>query len=204
MWAVIRGVCKEGCKEDRSDPRPHERVKNSEAKNLIGCCGLYCGLCNKYQSQAPSRCIGCKLGEQHAWCSIWNCCEKKHGFETCVECNEISDCAIFLRRKVAEWIPAADNLRHMKEVGLTQWLKEQKERQTLIEELLHNFNEGRSMSFYCKACSRMPIGLIKGAIQEAKAKLELGKADEIDMKSKAKIVKAIIKDLALEAHINLD
>ena len=179
-------------------------MKNSEARNLIGCCGLYCGLCNKYQSQAPSRCIGCKLGEQHAWCSIWNCCKKKHGFETCTECSEIFNCAIFIRRKVAEWIPATDNLRHIKEFGLQQWLKEQIERQTLVEELIQDFNEGRSMTFYCKACSRMPIDMIKRAIKEAKEKLELEKANVNDMKSKAKIVKAMIKDLALEAKISLD
>jgi hypothetical protein len=92
----------------------------------------------------------------------------------------------------------------MKEVGLTQWLQEQKERQTLVEELLHNFNEGRSMSFYCKACSRMPIGLITRAIQGTQEKFEQGKADTNDMKSRAKILKAMITDLALEAHINLD
>ena len=50
----------------------------------------------------------------------------------------------------------------------------------------------------------MPIGLLTRAIQEVKEKLELEKADAIDMKAKAKILKAMIKDLALEAHINLD
>ena len=30
-------------------------MKNNEAKDLIGCCGLYCGLCAKYQLKAPSR-----------------------------------------------------------------------------------------------------------------------------------------------------
>ena len=74
----------------------------------------------------------------------------------------------------------------------------------MVEELVHNYNEGRSMAFYCKACSRMPIGLIKRAIKEAKGKLKLGKADTNDMKSRAKILKAMIKDLALEAHVNLD
>jgi len=29
-----------------------------EERNLIGCCGIFCGLCTKYQSKAPSRCIG--------------------------------------------------------------------------------------------------------------------------------------------------
>lgn len=179
-------------------------MKNNEAKNLIGCCGIYCGLCNKYQSKAPSRCIGCKLGEQHSWCSIWNCCVKKHGFETCTECSEIFSCTIFLRRKVAEWIPSADNLRQIKEGGLENWLKEQKERQRLVEQLLQNYNEGRSISFYCKVCARMSIEAIYKAIKEAKKKLISEKADESDMKSKAKILKPIIKDLALRASVNLD
>ena len=179
-------------------------MKNSEAKNLIGCCGLYCGLCNKYQSKAPSRCIGCRLGEQHSWCSIWNCCVKKHGFETCTECSEIFNCEIFLRRKVAEWIPAINNLRQIKEFGLENWLKEQKERQTLVEELLHNYNEGRSMSFFCKACARMSIDLINKGLKEAREKLVCEKVDKSDIKSKAKFLKTILKDLAFKASINLD
>ena len=179
-------------------------MKKSEAKNLIGCCGLYCGLCNKYQSKAPSRCIGCRLGEQHSWCSIWNCCVTKHGFETCAECSEIFNCAIFLRRKVIEWIPAADNLNRIKKAGLKSWLSEQIERQTLLEQLLKNYNEGRSMNLYCKVCARMPIDLINRAIKQAKEKLTREKIDNSDLKSKAKALKMIIKDSALTAGINLD
>lgn len=178
-------------------------MKDREAKNLIGCCGLYCGLCNKYQSKAPSRCIGCRLGEQHAWCSIWNCCVKKHGFETCTECDEVFRCAIFLRRKVVEWIPAADNLHQIKEAGLRKWLKEQKERQALLEALLENYNEGRSMSLYCKACARMPIDVINKAKEEAKERLVIEKVDKSDVKAKAKMLKAVIKELVLKTHINL-
>jgi len=179
-------------------------MKNSEAKSLIGCCGLYCGLCNKYQSKAPSRCVGCRLGEQHSWCSIWNCCVKKHGFETCTECDEVFNCEIFLRRKVAQWIPAYDNLRRIKESGLKNWLKEQKDRQALVEELLDNYNEGRSMSFFCKACARLPIELINKAIKETREKLLSEKVDESDVKSKAKILRAAIEDLASKAKVNLN
>jgi len=173
-------------------------------KNLIGYCGLYCGLCNKYQSKAPSRCIGCRLGEQHSWCSIWNCCVKKHGLESCAECDDVFNCTIFLRRKVIEWIPAADNLRQIRETGLISWLIEQKERQALLEELLQNYNEGRSMGFYCKVCARMPIDLINKSIKEAKEKLAREEIGKSDMKSKAKFLKAIAKDLAFKAGINLD
>jgi len=105
---------------------------------------------------------------------------------------------------VVEWIPAADNLRQIKEVGLENWLKEQKERQVLVEELLRNYNEGRSMSFYCKACTRMPINLIKRAMEEANKKLVSKKIDNSDLKSKAKILKSIIKDITIRSNINMD
>ena len=179
-------------------------MKNSEAKSLIGCCGLYCGLCNKYQSTAPSRCIGCQLGEQHSWCSIWNCCVKRHEYENCTECDEVFNCKIFIRRKVAEWIPAFDNLRRIKESGLKNWLKEQKERQALVEELLGNYNEGRSMSFYCKACARMPINLLNDAVKESDKKIASEEIDKTDIKTKAKILKSALKDKAVKYNINMD
>jgi hypothetical protein len=179
-------------------------MKRNKADSLIGCCGLYCGLCSKYQSRAPSRCTGCKLGEQHSWCSIWNCCVKKHGFETCAECSEISSCAIFSRRKVAEWIPAAENLRQIKRIGLEDWLKGQRERQRLVEQLLENYNEGRSMSYYCKACARMPVESVKSAIRESKKRIRVQGVAESDVRSRAKIMKAAIGDLAATADISLD
>ncbi len=178
-------------------------MKDSEAKSRVGCCGLYCGLCSKHQSKAPSRCLGCKLGEQHSWCTIWKCCVEKHGFETCAECREIFDCAIFLRRKVAEWIPAAANLRRIEEAGLESWLSEQAERQALLEELLQNYNEGRSMALYCKACARMSIDSITQAIVKAKENLAGEKVDASDVKSRARMLKAVIHDVAAEANIDL-
>jgi hypothetical protein len=178
-------------------------MKNSAAKNLIGCCGLYCGLCNKYQSKAPSRCIGCKLGEQHSWCSIWNCCVKKHGYETCAECNEVFNCEIFVRRKVVEWIPAKDNLLQIKKAGLKTWLQEQKERQLLLEELLNSYNEGRSMNFYCKACARMPINLIYEAVKELNKQIVIDEINKSDIKAKANILRSVISDKAVKYNINM-
>jgi hypothetical protein len=178
-------------------------MKGSAGKNLTGCCGLYCGLCSKHQSNAPSRCIGCRVGEQHSWCSIWNCCVKKRGFTTCAECSEVFECEIFLRRKVAEWIPAADNLRRIKRDGPAVWLREQMERQTLLEGLLHHYNEGRSMSFYCKACARMPVGLIQKAAEESKEKSVGDKMNKPDIRSKARWLKEALKRLASEAKIDL-
>jgi len=87
---------------------------------------------------------------------------------------------------------------------LESWLKEQKERQELLEELLQNYNEGRSMNLYCKACARIPVDLINKAVEEATEKLADEKVDKSDLKSKARTLKAAIRDLALKVNINLD
>ncbi|MBN2408514.1 MAG: hypothetical protein JXE07_02155 [Candidatus Aminicenantes bacterium] len=110
---------------------------------------------------------------------------------------------IFLRRKVREWIPAADNLRQIKETGLKSWLKEQKERQGVLEKLLDNYNEGRSMGFYCTVCARMPIESINTAMNEAKKKITAAKTERSDLKSKAKILKTEITDMAAKANVRL-
>ena len=174
-----------------------------EERDLVGCCGLYCGLCTKFQSRAKSRCLGCKLGEQHSWCSIWNCCFKRHGFETCAQCLEVPSCEIFLRRKVVQWVPAMDNLRQIAQVGLESWLEEQKARQALVEELLQDYNEGRSMTFYCKACARMPVAVVDQAIEESRKKITSENLEESDMRSRAKLVKEILRELASASGVDL-
>lgn len=179
-------------------------MEHRDANQLVGCCGLFCGLCNKYQLSTPSRGIGCRLGEQHAWCSIWNCCVKRRQFETCAECPELFDCPIFLRRKVITWTPAAENLRQIKAVGVANWLPEQIARQTLLVELLRNFNEGRSMSFYCKVGARLSRDLIQNAIATAEEQIAAEKVGASDVKSKARILKTILKDLATKVNQNLD
>jgi aspartate aminotransferase-like enzyme len=107
-----------------------------------------------------------------------------------------------VRRKVREWIPAAENLRQIKEAGLENWLEEQKERQSVLEKLLHNYNEGRSMGFYCKVCARMPVASINSVMNEAK-KITDEKVVRSDLKSKAKIMKAALNDSASKANIRL-
>lgn len=178
-------------------------MNRDEAKDLVGCCGLYCGLCNKYQSHSPSRCNGCKVGEQHSWCSIWNCCVKRRNFETCAECEDLFNCEIFSRRKVDEWIPAADNLRKIKMGGIQEWLDEQIERQALVETLLVFYNEGRSMSFYCRACARLEVESLKAAIRETNQKLKMENIAEENIKSRARICKTILQEIASGANMDL-
>lgn len=190
-----------------------------EEKNLAGCCGLYCGLCPRFQSKAPSRCLSCQLGEQHSYCSVYRCCVTKRGLFTCADCDEYP-CERLLRvLGVEEGLdsfvshrPALPNrsaersrrsLDRIREVGLEAYLEEQRERRLLVEHLLANYNEGRSMSFYCAACSLMPPDLIRQAIAEMERMLASKQVDGSDLKAKAKAMRSLIQELASKADIDL-
>jgi hypothetical protein len=180
-------------------------MKSMEELNLAGSCGIFCGLCTKYQSKAPSRCLGCRLGEQHSWCSIYRCSVIKKGFTTCIECEEYP-CEKYTRRGwgTDQWSRTAqDNLNSIKNNGMEKWLSEQRERRLAVEKLLETYNDGRSMNFYCLACRLMPPDLINKAMEELKQRLSDNQIDNSDIKAKAKALKVIIQELALLSDIEL-
>lgn len=57
--------------------------------------------------------------------------------------------------------PALPNLDRIIEAGLETYLVEQRERRLLVEHLLANYNEGRSMTFYCATGALMSPDLIR-------------------------------------------
>ncbi|MGB2842835.1 MAG: hypothetical protein WBC40_10260 [Halobacteriota archaeon] len=96
-----------------------------------------------------------------------------------------------------------ENLDEIKKSGLDNWLKGQRERRLLVENLLDNYNDVRSITFYCKACVVLPVEVINRAIEEARGKIVSNKISDSDMKAKAKLVKSTIQDLALKSGIDL-
>jgi len=129
------------------------------------------------------------------------CCEVKKGFEVCIECTDYP-CERYVRRswgtdqvsKVAQ-----QDMERIGRSGLETWLDEQRERRLLLEELLANYNDGRSMRFCCLACTLMPIALIREALAEAKAMPLNGS----DLKAKAKGLRSIAHRLASKSGIEL-
>ena len=66
-------------------------------KELIGCCGAYCGTC---QVLKQNMCKGCKLGYQNderditkAKCKIKICCINNN-YSTCADCSKYNSCEI--------------------------------------------------------------------------------------------------------------
>jgi hypothetical protein len=99
--------------------------------------------------------------------------------------------------------PAIPNLERIREVGLPIFLEEQRERRLLVESLLAGFNEGRSMSFYCRAAALMPVELIAQAMSDAQAMADSGEVDSSDLKARAKSMRGAIQNLASQASIDL-
>jgi len=150
------------------------------------------------------------LGEQHSYCSVYRCCVTKRGLITCADCDEYP-CERLLRvLGVEEGLdsfishkPALPNLDRIREVGLERYLEEQRERRLLVERLLADYNEGRSMSFYCATCALMPSDLVRQAIDEMEGMLANKQVDGSNLKAKAKAMRAMIQNLAAQASIDL-
>jgi len=179
-----------------------------EEKDYAGCCGLYCGLCPRFQSTAPSRCLGCQLGEQHSYCSVWRCAMGDRGYLTCAECAEYP--CQRLRRTLGEGVdsfishkPAIHNLERIRNAGLDIYLSEAQERRQLVQELLAQFNEGRSMSFYCAASALLPPAVLRQALTEVRAAIAQGLVDGADLKARAKAMRVTLEELARVARIEL-
>jgi len=179
-----------------------------EERDYAGCCGLYCGLCPRFQSTAPSRCLGCQLGEQHNYCSVWRCCVKKNGFHTCAECSEFP-CERLMKVigvGVDSFIshrPAIPNLERIRQAGEATHLAEQRERRLLLEDFLARYNEGRSMSFYCTACTLLPVHLLHQALGEIEDALSRGQVPGADIKAKAKTMRSLLQELARQTGVDL-
>jgi hypothetical protein len=181
-------------------------MKLAEEKKLAGCCGVYCGLCPRYQSTAKSRCPGCKILSLTISCKLYNCCVKAKTLVTCADCRDFPcdkyerffDWDTFVTRKVCR-----PNIERIQKAGLKTFLQEQYQKRILLEELLANYNDGRSRSFYCIAVALMPPALLKEAVGKAKAMAAHNKVNDSDIKAKAKILKSFIQDSASKSNIDL-
>jgi hypothetical protein len=163
---------------------------------LIGCCGISCGLCPRFQTKAESRCLGCGPDAHCSYCSIFRCCVMKLKHETCADCSE------FPCKKFDKWFEADSfvthqkclpNIQEIKKAGVKEFLKEQEERRKILEIMLEKYNPGRCASLYCLACARMSVGSLNKAV-------ELIERVKVD---KAKTFKRLILELAEEERISL-
>ena len=174
----------------------------------VGACGLDCVLCARYYTEGKSKCHGCGSAYSYAavGCKIFRCCVKEKNFETCAECNDFLCSKLEGADKYDSFVThrkMVPNLKFIKKHGIEEFLSEQKKRQKLLERMLEQFNEGRSRTRYCVAATLLPIKALKKSLDLAKKKVKEKGVKDADLRSKAKILKEILNELALKERIDL-
>lgn len=181
----------------------------------IGVCGLDCGLCPRYYTVGTSRCPGCAgpdFSNKHPSCSFITCCVKKKNLEVCAECSEFP-CSKFKSEEEYQQLKQSSsyppykkiisNLNFIKEYGIKKFIKQQKKRIKLLETMIENFDDGRSRSFYCKAAALLDLTILKNSLDKVTQKIKTDNIKPNDTKTKAKILKSILNEIALKKGAEL-
>ena len=177
---------------------------------VVGACGLNCGLCPRYHTEGTSRCPGCcgpGFWQKHPACGFITCCVKQRNLETCAQCVDWASCErvarLFESAKCQDsfisYRPVAANFAFIQKNGIEEFARLEMEKQKFLRDLIDNYDDGRSKSFYCTSCQLMPSDKLKEALAGAKTKI----AEDAAIKEKAKIVRAAISNLACNLQIDL-
>jgi hypothetical protein len=130
-----------------------------------------------YNTEAKSRCSGCKsLSRMAIGCPFISCAVKKKGIEFCWNCEERDTCEKWRKHREAGkkfdsfkcYQTLEEDISFIIENGINEFEKIQKQREHLLKEMLKNFNEGRSKSYYCIAATVFELEELKEALDQAK------------------------------------
>lgn len=172
----------------------------------IGVCGLSCVLCPGYVMKTKSRCPGCKTSWRLGGpCSLLHCAVKRN-MEFCGECSESKTCDKWKKhREMGKkgdsfkcYQKLEEDIAFIQKHGLAEFRKSQKIRAKLLDQMLDEFNEGRSKSYFCLAVTILEIGEMEKALKQAREK-----SQDMDLKEKAKYLHSIFDEIASKKHYNL-
>jgi len=173
----------------------------------IGVCGLSCRLCPAYHRETASKCDGCKTESRMiAGCPFISCAVKKRGIEFCWLCEENKTCQKWKKHRELGKLHDSfvcyqkleDNISFIQKQGISEFEKQQKTRERLLSDMLKEFNEGRSKTYYCIAATVLEIEDLEKSLAEARKQ-----ANGLEPKEKARILHAILDRRAEKRKILL-
>jgi hypothetical protein len=168
----------------------------------IGICGLSCRLCPTYQTNASSKCCGCKSKNRIVvGCPFISCAIKHKGVEFCWDCEKSESCEKWRGHRDAgksrdsfkSYQKLEDDINFVKKMGIKAYDEQQKTRESILLRLLNEFNEGRSKSYYCIAATVMAIDELNNCLQTAATE-----TSSHDIKEKSKLMHALLNDISLK------
>lgn len=169
----------------------------------VGVCGLSCCLCPGYVMKTKSRCPGCKTDWRLAGpCSLLHCAVKRK-VEFCGFCVENKTCEKWRKHRLTGkqfdsfkcYQKLEEDIGFIQKYGLDKFREAQKTREKLLWEMLDEFNEGRSKSYYCLAATIFEPEEIKQALAQAREK-----SAGLDLKAKAKLLHSFLDEIALKRN----
>ena len=183
---------------------------NSKRHPTISACGIDCGLCPLHHVTAGDGCGGCTApapsGAKGRWCAISRCAVRDRGYETCADCSGFP-CARLdgwdEQESVVTHLRTLDNLRSIREHGLSAFLEQQQRRIGLLEAMLGGFDDGRSKGYCCLAAALLPLEELEVGLKEARREVGEGGVPGDDRKSRATILRRVLDSAAARLGISL-
>lgn len=173
----------------------------------IGICGLSCRLCPHFHTEGQSRCGGCKTESRiRAGCPFITCALKKKGIEFCWDCEEHETCGKWAKHresgKIADsfkcYQKLEDDIAFVQKYGVDGFETIQKKREEILREMLREFNEGRSKSYYCIAATVMEIAELENALSEAGKR-----CGSLEIKERSRVLHAILDEITRKRDYHL-
>ena len=174
----------------------------------VGVCGLSCRLCPHYHTAGESRCGGCK-GEMRmaVGCPFITCAVKRKGIEFCWECEDSGPCERWAghraygreRDTFVCYAALEDNIAAIERNGIEAFVAEQLVREALLREMLEEFNEGRSKTYYSIAVTVLDPGEVRSALDAARRET----TGEADVRVRSRILHSHLDAVASARSLRL-
>ena len=170
----------------------------------IGVCGLSCRLCPAHYRETKSRCGGCKSEfRMGAACPFHTCAVKKKRIAFCGVCNESNECARWknfremglIRDSIVCYQRLEENINFIQKNGIAEFDRRQKTKGKLLGEILTEFNEGLSKTFYCIAATLLEVDELESILDKAREK-----SKGLEIKAKAEIMHLLLNEVAKDKN----
>jgi len=141
-----------------------------------------------------------------AGCPFITCALKKKGIEFCWDCEENETCEKWTKHKEAAkkadsfkcYQKLEEDIAFIRNNGVNVFEKMQKKRELLLQEMLREFNEGRSKSFYCIAATVLEPGELEEALTKAHKD-----SRGLEIKERSKVLHFILDEIAKQRNYYL-
>lgn len=176
-------------------------MKNFSRTNLIfSLCGLNCGLC---PMKLGGYCPGCGGGAGNQTCVIARCSFQHDHVEYCFLCPEYPCSRYSNIDPYDSFLTHQGQLRDIeraREIGIEAYNNQLSKRIQILEQLLSDYDDGRSKTFYCLAMNLLPLPEIEILLERT---IHENAFIDLPVKEKCRQITGQFKELAQQQGILL-